>query len=88
VTRQSTQDSTLDTALVAAGLSDLLSVLNNNPASVEIDDGIFASFCGITEKEAKKMIRSTLQKSTMPEPLRIAHLIGAALVNGESKGRV
>ena len=88
VTRQDTHDSTLDTALIAAGLSDRLPVLNDNPASVEIDTGIFASFCGISDKEAKKLIRSTLQKSTMPEPLRVAHLIGAALVNGESKGRV
>ncbi|HKI46938.1 MAG TPA: DUF99 family protein [Balneolales bacterium] len=88
VTRQDTHDSTLDSALIAAGLSERLSVLNDNPSSVEIDTGIFASFCGITQTEAKKLIRSTLQKSTMPEPLRIAHLIGAALVNGESKGRV
>ncbi len=88
VTRQDTHDSTLDTALKAAGLSNLLPILNDNPPSIEIDDGIFASFCGSTEREAKKLIRSTLQKSTMPEPLRIAHLIGAALVNGESKGRV
>lgn len=88
ITRQDTQDSTLDTALKAAGLSKLLPVLNDNPSSIEIDEGIFASFCGTTEREAKKLIRSTLQKSTMPEPLRVAHLIGAALVNGESKGRV
>ncbi len=88
VTRQNTHNSTLDTALIAAGLSDLLPVLNNNPSSVEIDDGIFASFSGTTEHDAKRLIRSTLQKSTMPEPLRVAHLIGAALVNGESKGRV
>lgn len=88
VTRQDTHDSTLDTALISAGLSDLVPILNDNPSSVEIDEGIFASFSGTTEREAKRLIRSTLQKSTMPEPLRIAHLIGAALVNGESKGRV
>ena len=88
VTRQSTTESTLDKALEAAGLSRLIPFLNENPPAVEIDEGIYASFAGISEKVAGKLIHSTLQKSTMPEPLRIAHLIGAALVNGESKGRV
>ena len=88
VTRQDTKESTLDTALEAAGLSRLIPALNQNPAAVEIGEGIYASFVGVTNIEAGKLIRSTLQKSTMPEPLRIAHLIGAALVNGESKGRV
>lgn len=88
VTRQDTKESTLDTAFEAAGLTQMIPVLNDNPPAVEIDEGLYASFVGATEKEAGKLIRSTLQKSTMPEPLRIAHLIGAALVNGESKGRV
>ncbi|HKJ31808.1 MAG TPA: DUF99 family protein [Balneolales bacterium] len=88
VTRQDTRNSTLDEALEAAGLSEMLPVLNDNPPSVEIEDGIYASFAGVTEKKVRKLIKATLQKSTMPEPLRIAHLIGAALVNGESKGRV
>ena len=66
----------------------MLPVLNENPPSVEIEEGIYSSFTGVTEKKAQKLIKATLHKSTMPEPLRIAHLIGAALVNGESKGRV
>ena len=88
VTRHDTKESTLETALEAAGLSRLIPILNGNPPAVEIQEGIYASFVGVTEKEVVKLIRSTLQKSTMPEPLRIAHLVGAALVNGESKGRV
>jgi endonuclease V-like protein UPF0215 family len=88
VTRQDTKNSTLDDALIAAGLTQMLPLLNENPPSVKIKEGIYASFSGATESKIRKLIHSTLQKSTMPEPLRIAHLIGAALVNGESKGRV
>ncbi len=88
LTRQNTRNSTLDTALKAAGLSRLLPLLKDNPSAVEIREGIYASFSGIPEVKARRLIQSTLQKSNMPEPLRIAHLIGAALVNGESKGRV
>lgn len=88
VTRQDTNHSTLDTALKAAGLSRLLHILDENPPAIEIDEGIFASFCGTSKRDARRLIRASLQKSTMPEPLRVAHLIGAALVNGESKGRV
>lgn len=88
VTRQSTHDSTLDMALKAAGLTQLLPVLEQNPPAVEVDEGLFVSFSGGAEHEVRRLIHSTLHKSTMPEPLRIAHLIGAALINGESKGRV
>lgn len=88
VTRQSTRNSTLDKALRAAGLAHLLPVLDENPPSMEIGEGIYAAFSGAAEREVRRLIRTTLHKSTMPEPLRIAHLIGAALVNGESKGRV
>ena len=34
------------------------------------------------------LARATLGKAQLPEPLRIAHLIAAALVSGESRGRV
>jgi len=39
---------------------------------------------GITEKEANGILN---QWKGYPEPLRIAHLIGSAMVKGESKGR-
>jgi endonuclease V-like protein UPF0215 family len=31
---------------------------------------------------------ATIAKSRLPEPLRLAHLIGQAIVLGESRGRV
>ena len=37
--------------------------------------------------DAAQIIRATLNKARFPEPLRIAHLIGRALVEGQSKGR-
>jgi endonuclease V-like protein UPF0215 family len=47
---------------------------------------VYIQFAGISFDEAKKIIKTTATRSYLPEPLRIAHLIGAGLVKGESKG--
>jgi len=41
---------------------------------------------GIELKDAKEIIKLTSTRSHIPEPIRVAHLIGAGLVLGESKG--
>ena len=43
---------------------------------------------GIEDRVAGQLVRATLGKAKLPEPLRLAHLIGAALVRGQSRGRV
>ena len=42
---------------------------------------------GIDEKKAKELVKLTTTNSEIPEPIRIAHIIAAGLVKGESKGR-
>lgn len=41
---------------------------------------------GISLEDAKKVIKISAIHSDIPEPIRVAHLIGAGLVKGESKG--
>jgi len=42
---------------------------------------------GITEGEAKEIIRISATRSLIPEPIRVAHLIASAIMKGESVGR-
>ena len=36
---------------------------------------------------AIRIVAATVRKAKIPEPLRIAHLIARAIVDGESRGR-
>ncbi|MGB9748967.1 MAG: DUF99 family protein [Candidatus Woesearchaeota archaeon] len=42
---------------------------------------------GCSEDYAEKIIKLTTTRALIPEPLRIAHLIASAIVEGESRGR-
>lgn len=48
---------------------------------------IYIQFCGIELGDVKKILKITCTRSFLPEPVRVAHLIGAGLYYGESKGR-
>jgi len=50
--------------------------------------GLYLAAAGVAPAEAAELVRRTVGKSRLPEPLRIAHLVAAALVSGESRGRV
>lgn len=41
---------------------------------------------GISEKEATEVLKRSILRGALPEPLRVAHLFATALVKGESKG--
>ncbi len=88
VTRRDTAESTLGEALKAAGLSDRLPVLERTPRAFRLTDGLYLSWAGTDRSGATRLIRASLHKAALPEPLRIAHLIGTALVRGASRGRV
>ncbi len=48
---------------------------------------IFIQFKGIGLNEARKIIRISISRAYIPEPIRVAHLIAAGLVYGESSGK-
>ena len=50
-------------------------------------DKIFIQLAGIDLEKAKKILKIVCTRSLLPEPLRLAHIISAGIVTGESKGR-
>jgi endonuclease V-like protein UPF0215 family len=88
VTRRSPRESELERALRAAGLTDRLPILERSPPAVRMAEGLYVAHAGIEAEEALPLVLGTLGKSRLPEPLRVAHLIGRAVVMGESRGRV
>lgn len=48
---------------------------------------IFFQYAGITEGAAHTILNLTATHSYIPEPIRVAHLVGQGLIFGESKGR-
>jgi uncharacterized protein len=88
VTRRNPANSDLGNALQAAGLQERLELLERIPRAYRFKDGLFLAHAGATRVEAERLLTATLGKARLPEPLRVAHLIGQALVLGETRGRV
>jgi uncharacterized protein len=88
VTRHNPARSELADALAAARLSDRLPLLERVPRAYGVGDGLYLAHAGTTRVEAERLLMATLGKSRLPEPLRVAHLIGQAIVLRESRGRV
>lgn len=74
-------------ALRAAGLPERIPTLERAPAAVAVEDGLHLAFAGLAEAEARGLLAAVRDKSALPEPVRVAHLIAAALVRGSSRGR-
>ena len=56
---------------------------------VEVKTGhkpIYIGFAGISEPEAKGIVTASTLRGSIPEPVRLAHLIASALVTGRSRG--
>jgi len=63
-------------------------VIERHP-SVEVETDykpIHIKFCGIGEEEARRIVRGSIVRGCIPEPIRLAHVIARAFVLGESKG--
>jgi endonuclease V-like protein UPF0215 family len=86
-TRREPGDELLCEALRAAGLAERIPLVKRSPRAFRLAEGVFLACAGIDRAGAAAIARRTLRKSQLPEPLRVAHLIGSALVAGESRGR-
>ena len=56
---------------------------------VEVRTGnkpIFIGFAGVEEPEAKGIVTASTIRGSIPEPVRLAHIIATALVTGRSRG--
>jgi endonuclease V-like protein UPF0215 family len=87
VTRKEPQNDALAGALTAAGLPGRIAIVEHTPAAFAARPGLWIACAGATHDEAARLARACSAKAKLPEPLRIAHLIAAAHVNGESRGR-
>ena len=47
---------------------------------------IYVSVVGCSTSETEELLRASTVQGSMPEPLRLAHLVATAMVKGESKG--
>ncbi|MBI1968581.1 DUF99 family protein [Candidatus Woesearchaeota archaeon] len=48
---------------------------------------LFIQAAGISMQKAEEILKICCTKSNIPEALRAAHLIGAGMVKGESRGK-
>jgi uncharacterized protein len=88
VTRHNPARSELADAFNAAGLLDRLTLLERIPRAYGVGEGLYLAHAGVPRVEAERLLAATLGKARLPEPLRVAHLIGQAMVLRESRGRV
>jgi endonuclease V-like protein UPF0215 family len=87
VNRRPPQDAGVAQALCAAGFAERLETLARAPQSIALASGLHVAFAGAGERAARELIAASTRKSALPEPLRVAHLIAAALERGASRGR-
>jgi len=87
VNRREPQNDRLGNALTRAGLAGRIEIVESAPAAWPLEPGLFVAHAGTTRDEAAKILTAARGKSQLPEPLRLAHLIGAAIVSGQSRGR-
>ncbi len=74
-------------ALRAAGLTERIPIVEKCPAAWRVSDGLYVTSVGASRDETERILEAARNKSQLPEPLRLAHLIGSAIVKGQSRGR-
>jgi endonuclease V-like protein UPF0215 family len=87
VNRRKPSNQRLTEALESAGLGHRRAILERAPTAQCVNGRIYAASAGGNWEACAALVRATLGKSDLPEPLRLAHLIARAIVKGESRGR-
>jgi endonuclease V-like protein UPF0215 family len=87
VNRRAPGDARLAGALRAAGFEHRIELVRRAPAPFALEERLFVSAAGVDQSGATRLLRPSLGKSDLPEPLRVAHLIARAIASGESRGR-
>ena len=87
VNRRAPRDEPLLEALRSAGLDARRELVTRAPEPRRLDGGLYAGVAGATPETAARLVEAARSKSDLPEPLRLAHLVAAAVARGESRGR-
>ncbi len=88
VTRRKPDNAEVLAALRSAGLAHRIPVVERSPPAHRVADGLYLAAAGADRWRSERIVRATLGKSRLPEPLRVAHMIAGAIATGESRGRV
>lgn len=72
--------------LIKINKKEKIRLIEEAGSPIKINE-IFVQFKGIDLDEVKEILRISCTRSLIPEPIRVAHLIGQGLYFGESKGR-
>jgi endonuclease V-like protein UPF0215 family len=88
VSRRDPRDHRVAEALAAAGLAGRRAIVDRTPPAHALATGLYVASAGATLAEATALVRAARAKAAVPEPLRLAHLVAAAIASGESRGRV
>lgn len=87
VTRRDPARSRVSEALEAAGHLERLAIVDRTPRAERLAEGLFVAAAGTTAERAAELVLASQRKAQLPEPLRVAHLVARAMVDGESRGR-
>lgn len=87
VNRRAPSNRRLGEALRSAGLAERVTLLERAPAPFPVGERLHAAAAGASPEQVAQLVRGSVRKSELPEPLRLAHLIARAIVSGESRGR-
>jgi hypothetical protein len=86
VTRQNPDIPFIIKTLVRLGMSDKVKLITQLPQPVKVGK-VYVQPVNIDLGRVKEFLKVTTLHSYIPEPLRIAHIIAAGIVKGESRGR-
>ncbi len=87
VSRKEPTNDALRQALATAGLAHRFEIVERAPRHVAVEPGLWVAAAGLEPDAAVEWVLAARHKSQLPEPLRLAHLIAAAVARGESRGR-
>lgn len=76
----------MKSALCKLGMGDKIKLLER-AGDIHRAENVYIQICGTTARVAKEMVRLSCTHSHIPEPIRIAHMIGSGLAYGESRGQ-
>ena len=76
----------IEDALIKLNKANKIRLLKKAGDVIKVDN-IYVQLVGIELEKAKKILKISCTRSFVPEPVRVAHLIGQGIAMGESRGR-
>ena len=75
----------IERTLDKINMTDKKKLIQKAGKPVKVNE-VFVQFTGTTKEKVQELINITCTRSYIPEPVRVAHLISAGVIKGESRG--